>query len=149
MRRVLKVSSIVVLIGVGATCVVLAIAASRESALGEGSLAEARVHLAGSHKLVVIALSQRGCAPCQLMKLTTWHDRRIIQWVRSNSVNGNVVQLDIDQQPEAAKELNAHATPMVVILGEQGEIARREGFMQADEAIAWLVEAASTASRSK
>ena len=109
--------------------------ATRASAIGGMSLDAARREIAGTDKVIVVTFCQRGCMPCQAMKLTTWKDGSIVRWMHEHGVG---VQVDTDLQPSAARELKATATPMVVMLSDHGEIGRKTGFMSASEMAEWL-----------
>jgi hypothetical protein len=109
--------------------------AARASAIGGMSLDAARREIEGTDKVIVVTFCQRGCMPCQAMKVTTWKDSSIVQWMQEHGVG---VQVDTDLQPATARELKATATPMVVMLSDTGEIARKTGFMSAGEMAEWL-----------
>ncbi len=50
-----------------------------------------------------------------------------------------VVKVDVDQEPEVAEKLAAHALPALRVLGtEENVVASTEGFMPIDELSAWL-----------
>lgn len=101
----------------------------------EKSYAEARASVKGTERLLLVKATAEWCGPCKAMNRSTFVDDSVVKWVESHGV---AIELDVDKQPEAAKELNITAMPTMVLFRGEQEIGRTVGFVNAKALVAWM-----------
>jgi thiol:disulfide interchange protein len=75
------------------------------------------------------------CGPCQEMRRTTWKDPRVRQ-----AMNDYVLlEIDVDRNEKLAGQYGVRGIPHIAVLDSQGRVLKAsEGFLSADELLAWL-----------
>ena len=77
------------------------------------------------------------CAPCREMKATTWQDDAVV----AASAPYEPLMVDTTADPATAGRYGVSALPVTLLLGPDGEeLARRTGFVAAEEMAALLAE---------
>lgn len=94
----------------------------------------------GTDKLIVMKFTADWCMPCKAMDQTTWRDDKVVAWVKEH---GLAIQVDVDKQPKVAQKYQISAMPTMVMLKGGNEIARKTGYMNAEEGLRWLGDAAA------
>lgn len=89
----------------------------------------------GGERLVLVDATADWCPPCQLMDQTTWVDERLVEWVSKNAV---AIQIDVDEQPQVARELGIRAMPTMIVYRNGEEFDRVVGYRDADQMLTWL-----------
>ena len=75
------------------------------------------------------------CPPCQAMKRETWPD----DGVEGAIGEWNAVKIDVDENPDLARQFAAESIPTMVVLNTDGEEVRRHvGFLSASDLLAFL-----------
>ncbi|HYE62893.1 MAG TPA: thioredoxin family protein [Phycisphaerales bacterium] len=97
------------------------------------SYAEAK-SAAGSRLLLVDATAT-WCPPCKAMERDTWPQPELAAWMKDR---GLAVQVDVDKDPAAAKELQIRGMPTVILMKDGRELARNMGYMDAGALLQWL-----------
>ncbi|MFN7020253.1 MAG: thioredoxin family protein [Phycisphaerales bacterium] len=97
--------------------------------------AEARASVKGTEKLLLVKATAEWCGPCKAMNKTTFVDESVVRWVEGHGV---AIELDVDKQPEAAKELDISAMPTMVLFRGEREIGRTVGYKNAKDLVAWM-----------
>lgn len=79
-------------------------------------------------KPVVVDFFATWCGPCKLMDKTTWSDPA----VKQRFLNVELVRIDVDQQPDVARQYGVTGMPTVMCLNGNGEVQHREmGYLTA------------------
>lgn len=101
------------------------------------SLSEARKQAAKSTpaKLVLVKATAVWCGPCKRMDRTTWREERVVEWVNANAI---AIQVDVDKQPEVAKQLGVSAMPTMLLFRGEQELDRTVGFQSGDALLKWV-----------
>ncbi len=96
----------------------------------------ARRAAAAGHKGVLLDFTADWCPACQELHRTTWPDRAVAAAVAARCV---AVQVDVDKQPDLARQYRTEYLPTLVLTDAAGrEIRRSEGYLSPDEFRQWL-----------
>jgi thioredoxin 1 len=97
------------------------------------SLSEAK-RTAGDRLLLVDATAD-WCPPCKMMDRTTWVDDRVVEWLNTHAV---AIQVDVDEEPDTARELGIRAMPTMIVFRNGREVDRTVGYRDPDQMLEWL-----------
>lgn len=86
-------------------------------------------------KVLVVKFTAEWCGPCKQMDRTTWRDARIEKWIRDNGV---ALQVDVDRQPDIAREFGIRAMPTMIAFKGAEPFDRTVGYRDADHLLPWL-----------
>src|SRR5690606_6793071 len=86
-------------------------------------------------KLLLVDATADWCPPCKEMDRTTWVDERVEKWLGQRAI---AIQVDVDAEPETARELRIRAMPTVIVFKDGAEFDRVVGYRSADQLLAWL-----------
>lgn len=124
------------------TAAAFAASASTNAPVFHTSLKTASEAAVSDQSLVMIIFSADWCAPCKLLKSQTLASDEFSQTAGPL----HVLDVDVDAEPDTARDFHVEAVPTLVLLtGDEKIVARREGFMSAQELLAWLGEARARA----
>ncbi|MBI5864958.1 MAG: thioredoxin family protein [Planctomycetes bacterium] len=96
---------------------------------------QARAKAKTEKKTLIVKATATWCGPCKQMDKTSWLDERIVKWVQAN---GLAIQLDVDEQAQAAKSLEVGSLPTMIAFKNDAEFDRVVGYQDADTLLAWL-----------
>ena len=86
-------------------------------------------------KPVLLYFTAEWCGPCQAMRRNVWTEQSVADALRSFIP----VRLDVDREPDLARQYNIRAMPTFLILDSQGQTTRRvEGAMGARQFADWV-----------
>jgi thiol-disulfide isomerase/thioredoxin len=104
---------------------------------------QARTAAEQQQKLLLVDATADWCPPCKEMDRTTWVDPRVEKWLGERAI---AIQVDVDAEPEVARELRIRAMPTVIVFKNGAEFDRVVGYRSADQLLSWLegVEAGRT-----
>ena len=128
---------LVLTVGIGA----LYVLSGRGGQIPEGWLIDldlAKRQAAETHKLLFVNFSADWCAPCRMMKREVFPDPR----VREALADYVSVHIDVDGQPETARQYGVYSLPTLVVMDPEGAVlARWDGGMPADQLLHFLKSA--------
>lgn len=97
----------------------------------EAALAEAQA----GKKHILLAFSQKGCAPCMIMERRVLPSRTVVDALKTYIP----VKVDVVADPALAERYHVFATPTYIVTDAQGEpLARTEGSTSAKDFAAFL-----------
>ena len=113
---------------------------------GSGKAIDFKGALAQSQKTgkpVLVDFWAEWCGPCQEMRRTTWKDPRVVA-----AMNRYVfLEVDVDQNESLAGQYGVNGIPHLALLDSQGKVMKvSEGYLSADDLLAWLNSPDSTVS---
>ena len=91
--------------------------------------------LANEDKVLVVSFTATWCGPCKRMDADAWRDRRVESLVRGS---GFAVKVDVDRRRDLATRYEAGRVPTTMLVRRGEEIGRHVGYLNADDALAWL-----------
>ncbi len=88
-----------------------------------------------THRPIFLDFTASWCGPCQSLKTSTWADSGV-----AAALGGYVpVSVDLDANPELAKQYHVSAIPMFVVLDAQGNSIKSSlGYLEPDQFLQWL-----------
>jgi thiol-disulfide isomerase/thioredoxin len=86
-------------------------------------------------KFLLVDATASWCRPCQVMERTTWMDPRVEIALAKLAL---VIQLDVENEGEAAKRLRVKSMPTVIVFKDDEEIDRVTGLRKTDELLSWF-----------
>ena len=112
--------------------------------LWRAELEVARSAAAAAKKPVLVDFKAEWCGPCKKLERETFGDERVIKVLREHFVP---VRVDVDEQPDLAKEHGVEALPTILFLAPGGdEIHRIVGFRPAETFVEELGKIIGTSS---
>ncbi|MBL9120812.1 MAG: thioredoxin family protein [Phycisphaerae bacterium] len=97
--------------------------------------AEAKAAAEAEKKWFLVKATAVWCGPCKQMDKTTWRDEQVVAWLKEHAI---VVSIDVDQQPEIAKELAIEAMPTMIAFRDGKEFDRIVGMRTPEDFLPWL-----------
>lgn len=110
-------------------------AAAAPPVFTDQSFEQAKSAAKEQQKLLLVDATADWCPPCKEMDRTTWVDERVEKWLGEQAI---AIQVDVDAEPEVARELRIRAMPTVIVFKDGAEFDRVVGYRSADELLAWL-----------
>jgi len=104
----------------------------------EAALAANRSPEAG---LLIVKASSDFCGACRAMNRATFADGGVVEWIEGH---GEAMELDVNDDPEAAEALGVQAYPTLIVFRGGEEIGRRVGFAGPDDFVSWLEQVNGT-----
>ena len=136
----------------------IAVICSKEASMDAGSTSHARpaifqdlpfteaaARMERDHRLLVVDATASWCMPCQTMDRNTWVDAKVVEWLQQHAL---AIQIDVDAEPEAAKQLNIRSMPTLIAFRHGKEIDRTVGAKTPAALLDWLEAAAARGERS-
>lgn len=99
------------------------------------SFEKAKTQAAAEGKLLIVDGTAEWCGPCKQMDRTTWVDEDVVAWIEASAI---AIQVDVDHQPDTAKELSITAMPTIIAFRAEDEIDRFVGYRDAEFTLDWL-----------
>ncbi len=96
---------------------------------------EARRQAQDRDRLLIVDATATWCGPCKRMDRTTWTDPTVVAWIEEHAI---AVQFDVDEHPDLAEQLRAHALPTIIAFRQGSEIDRIVGYRTPGALIEWL-----------
>jgi len=98
-------------------------------------LAAAGARALAAGRWLILDATARWCQPCKLMDRTTWRDPGVEAWIAAHAV---AIQVDVDAEEDAARELAIGAMPTVIAFRDGKEQDRVVGYRTAAALLQWL-----------
>lgn len=95
----------------------------------------AREQAVKEKKILLVKATAEWCGPCKQMDKTTWRSERIEKWVKANAL---AIAVDIDDQPQWAKDFGTDAIPCTIAFVDGREFDRVVGYRTAEQLGEWL-----------
>lgn len=89
-------------------------------------------------RVVVAVATADYCPPCQALKRSTLADRRFVDWLETHAVP---VYVDVQKDHDAAQLLGVRSIPTMYVLRGDEVLAKQVGYVDTDDAIAFLENA--------
>jgi thiol:disulfide interchange protein len=97
--------------------------------------ADARAAAAAQDRLFLVDGTASWCPPCRTMEQDTWPDAEVRAWMDAHTV---AVQVDVDEQPDLARELGISSMPTLILYRGDTELARLSRGLRPQELLDWL-----------
>lgn len=100
------------------------------------NISEAKQKAKAENKSVFVVFESDTCSYCKQLKQDTLNDARVLDKLNENYVTAIV---NIDKDPNVAKEFNVYATPVMLFLDPDGnEQQRLEGYYGPEELLEYM-----------
>ena len=87
------------------------------------------------NKPILLYFTASWCGPCQEMRRSVWTDRRVADALSSYVT----VRIDIEKQPDLARQYHTESIPQFFLMDSDGNIERSEtGGLDVDQFLSWI-----------
>lgn len=110
-------------------------AAQEDAIFTDMALDQAIAQSQQQNRILLVYFTTDWCAPCQVMKQTTWTDPDVIAWLGEHTL---ALRIDGDRRPADVQRLNIVAYPTFVAFRDGREFDRMSGYASAEGLLQWL-----------
>ncbi len=86
-------------------------------------------------RLLIVDATATWCGPCKRMDRTTWTDPAVEAWLKEHAI---AIQFDVDEHPDLAEQLRAHALPTIIAFRDGEELDRIVAYRTPGALLEWL-----------